>query len=36
MNIHKNFLPQDKFITLQSFIMSDQMPWYYNDGVVSV
>jgi hypothetical protein len=36
MNIYKNFLPQNEFTILQSFIMSDQMPWYYNDGVISV
>jgi len=36
MNIYKNFLDKKDFKKLKSFLMSDQMPWYYNDGVNNV
>ena len=35
MNIYKNFLPKKHFKKIQSEIMSDYIPWYYNNGVVS-
>ncbi len=35
MNIYKNFLDKKDFKNIQSQIMSDYMPWYFNNGVVS-
>jgi hypothetical protein len=33
MNIYKNFLDTKIFTQIKEKIMSDQMPWYFNDGV---
>ena len=33
MNIYKNFLPKKTFKKIQSELMSDQMPWYFINGV---
>tara|TARA_R100000781_G_C3984271_1_gene94641 strand:+ start:41 stop:523 length:483 start_codon:yes stop_codon:yes gene_type:complete len=33
MNIYKNFLDKKTFTNSKEKIMSDQMPWYFNDGV---
>ena len=35
MNIYKNFLSKKEFKQLEDRIMGDNMPWYYNDSVVS-
>ena len=35
MNIYKNFLPKKKFDHIKNFILSDLMPWYYNDEIVN-
>ena len=34
MNTYKNFLEKKDFNKIQSFIMSNIMPWYYSDGVI--
>ena len=36
MNICENFLPNSKFKEIESYLMSDQMPWFYSSGVVHV
>jgi len=36
MNIYKNFLSTKEFSKVKEKIMSDQMPWYFNDGVNKV
>ena len=33
MNLYKNFLSKNDFDNLETFIMNDYMPWYYNDGL---
>jgi len=33
MNIYKNFLDKKTFTDIKEKIMSDYMPWYFNDGV---
>ena len=35
MNIYKNFLPKKKFNHIKNYILSDLMPWYYNDEIVN-
>ena len=35
MNIYKNFLNEKDFKQIESFMMSPNMPWFFNDGVVS-
>tara|TARA_Y100000114_G_C11575436_1_gene238485 strand:+ start:38 stop:520 length:483 start_codon:yes stop_codon:yes gene_type:complete len=34
MNIYKNFLDKKTFTNIKEKIMSDHMPWYYNDSVI--
>ena len=34
MKIIDNFLPEDQFGNLQSFLMGSYFPWYYNDYIV--
>ena len=34
MNIYKNFLSKEKFKKLESYIMGDHFPWYFNEAVV--
>ena len=34
IKITDNFLSKEEFTKLQSFIMSDMMPWYFNDFIV--
>jgi hypothetical protein len=36
MNIYKDFLPNSKFKEIESYLMSDQIPWFYSPGVVHV
>jgi hypothetical protein len=36
MNIYKKFLPKKTFKKIQSYLMSDYFPWYFNDCVNSV
>jgi len=36
MNLYKNFLSKNDFDNLETFIMNDYMPWYYNDGLIVV
>ena len=33
MNIYKNFLDKKEFAKVKEKIMSDYMPWYFNNGV---
>ena len=33
MNIYNNFLNKDEFKNLQSKMMGDYFPWYFNDGI---
>ena len=35
MIIHKKFLSKEDFKKLELFIMSDAMPWYFNENIVS-
>ena len=35
MNIYKNFLNKEDFKQIESFMMSPNMPWFFNDGVTS-
>ena len=35
MNIYKNFLDKKDFKKIESFMMSPNMPWFFNDGVTS-
>jgi hypothetical protein len=35
MNIYKKILPKKTFKKMQSYLMSDYFPWYFNDGVNS-
>ena len=35
MNTYKNFLNKKEFKELETRIMGDSMPWYYNDAVIS-
>ena len=34
MNIYKNFLSKENFKKLESVIMNDTMPWYFNENIV--
>lgn len=34
MKIYKNFLSKEDFKKIESIIMGDYMPWYYNDSVL--
>ena len=36
MNIYENFLPNSKFKEIESYLMSDEIPWFYSPGVVHV
>jgi hypothetical protein len=33
MNIYTNFLSKKDFKVLESVILSDIMPWYFNNGI---
>ena len=35
MNIYKNFLSKTDFKVLESQMMGDTFPWYYNDAVIN-
>ena len=35
MKVIENFLPYYQFNKLESFLMGDDFPWFYNDGIVS-
>ena len=35
MKVIDNFLPYYQFNKLESFLMGDDFPWFYNDGIVS-
>jgi len=34
MKIHKNFLSKQDFKTIESIILNDQMPWYFNNDII--
>ena len=34
MKIYKDFLSKKDFKKIESVIMGDYMPWYYNDNVI--
>lgn len=34
MKIYKNFLSKKDFKNIESIILSDQMPWYFNDDII--
>jgi len=34
MKIHKNFLSKQDFKSIESIILSDQMPWYFNNDII--
>ena len=34
MNLYKNFLNKEQFKKIEDIMMSENMPWYYNKGVV--
>ena len=36
MEVIDNFLPEDDFINLQSFLLGEYFPWYYNDYVLKI
>ena len=36
MKVIDNFLPQETFKTLQSFLLSNHIPWYYNDSIAGL
>ena len=31
-----NFLPEDEFKHIESFILSERFPWYFYDGIVDL
>ena len=35
MEVIDNFLPENDFIKLQSLILGEYFPWYYNDYVLT-
>ena len=36
MEVIDNFLPEDDFINLQSLLLGEYFPWYYNDYVLKI
>tara|TARA_R110000803_G_scaffold47340_1_gene98803 strand:- start:3357 stop:3854 length:498 start_codon:yes stop_codon:yes gene_type:complete len=36
MKVYKNFLSKKDFKALESIIMSDEMPWYFNNGISKI
>ena len=36
MKIIDDFLPQETFKTLQTFLISNHIPWYYNDSIAGI